>query len=108
MTREEIIAKYPPRKLANQAEFDRFMCELNAEQTHLNHPIYDQEREIRAKKEDIKIQIEKLRITMSELGKEILELEQQRKDLNRTFYDIKHELIQLNPIDGWVKEEEEE
>jgi hypothetical protein len=37
---------------------------------------------------------------------ERLELEQKRKDINRVFHDLKHELIMLNPREQYVKNEE--
>ena len=34
---------------------------------------------------------------------ERMELEQKRKDINRVFHDLKHELIMLNPRENYAK-----
>lgn len=97
MNKEVIMQKYAPRKVANQMEFDRIMSDMNAEQTHLNHPLLDREREIAIKRETIRIQQQALRQQLSALSIEYMASEEKRKEINRVFHDLKHELIMLNP-----------
>ncbi|MCR5817904.1 MAG: hypothetical protein K6F89_02235 [Prevotella sp.] len=83
------------------------MSELNAEQTHMNHPWLDRDREISLQRTNIKVQILALHQQDNALKMEQVELEQKRKDINRTFYDLKHELIMLNPREKYAKQKEE-
>lgn len=46
MNEQEIRAKYQIRPLDTQIEFDRIMHEINEDQTRLNHPYLDREREL--------------------------------------------------------------
>ena len=46
MNQEELMAKYQPRQLENQVEFETIMSEMNNEQSLLNHPYIDRKREI--------------------------------------------------------------
>ena len=55
MNEKEIRAKYEARKCETQMEFDRVMSEMNTEQTHLNHPYLDRDREIAQQRENIRI-----------------------------------------------------
>ena len=45
-----------------------------------------------------------INIQLDAIKVERLDLEQKRKDINRIFHDLKHELIMLNPIDGYGNE----
>lgn len=103
MNTEEIRVKYEARKLENQMEFDRLMSEMNDEQTHLNHPYHDREREIARQRETIRIQMQALRTQDSALKMELLSLEQKRKEINRVFHDLKHKLIMLNPKEQFAQ-----
>ena len=107
MNEQEIRGKYPPREVNNQMEFDRIMSEMNAEQTHMNHPYLDRDRDIALQRTNIKVQIQALHQQDSALRIEQLELEQKRKDINRVFHDLKHELIMMNPREKYVKQKEE-
>ena len=101
---EEIREKYPPQVVETQIEFERIMSEMNAEQTHMNHPYLDRDREIAVQREQIKVQIQALHTQDSALKLEKLELEAKRKEINRVFHDLKHELIMLNPAEKFVKD----
>ena len=46
----------------------------------------------------IKIQLEAIKV-------ERLDIEQKRKDMNRVFYDLKHQLKMLNPLENFAKVE---
>jgi hypothetical protein len=56
MNEKEIRAKYEARKCETQMEFDRVMSEMNTEQTHLNHPYLDRERELAKQREMLETQ----------------------------------------------------
>ena len=107
MNEKEIRAKYEARKCENQMEFDRVMSEMNTEQTHLNHPYLDRDREIAQQRENIRIQMQALKTQDSALKVERLELEQKRKEINRVFHDLKHELIMLNPREQYARPKDE-
>ena len=107
MNEKEIRAKYEARKCETQMEFDRVMSEMNTEQTHLNHPYLDRDREIAQQRENIRIQMQALKTQDAALKIERMDLEQKRKDINRIFHDLKHELIMLNPREQYARPKEE-
>ena len=100
---KEIRAKYAARKCETQMEFERLMSEMNVEQTHLNAPPLDRERELAKQRELLKQQKQAINIQLHAISVESLDLEQKRKDINRVFHDLKHELIMLNPRGGYAK-----
>lgn len=97
MNAQEIRQKYPPRQLESQVEFDRMMSTLNAEQTRINHPYLDRDRELARQREMLETQKQAISIQLNQIKIERLELEQKRKDINRIFHELKHELIIANP-----------
>ena len=103
MNKKEIRAKYEARKCENQMEFDRLMSEMNTEQTHLNHPYLDRERELAKQKELLEQQKQAINIQLNAIKVERIDLDQKRKDINRIFHDLKHELIMLNPRENYAK-----
>ena len=103
MTVEEIRAKYEARKCETQMEFDRVMSEMNTEQTHLNHPYLDRERELAKQKELLEQQKQAINIQLNAIKVERIDLDQKRKEINRVFHDLKHELIMLNPRENYAK-----
>ena len=107
MNEKEIRAKYEARKCETQMEFDRVMSEMNTEQTHLNHPYLDRDREIAQQRENIRIQMQALKTQDAALKIERMELDQKRKEINRVFHDLKHELIMLNPREQYARPKDE-
>ncbi len=103
MNEKEIRAKYEARKCENQMEFDRLMSEMNIEQMHINHPWLDRERELAKQKELLEQQKQAINIQLNAIKVERLDLEQKRKDVNRVFHELKHELIMLNPRESYAK-----
>lgn len=103
MTLEEVKGVFQPRKLESQVEFDRVMNAMNVEQEHLNHPSLDRERELVLKRTKIEAAILGLRIQLTEIQQERINLEQERKEINRVFHDLKHELIAMNPKEAFEK-----
>ena len=107
MEAKELREKYPPREVETQVEFDSIMEKMNIEQTHLNYPYLDRERELVRQKELLEQQKQAINIQLNAIKLERLDLEQKRKDINRVFHDLKHELIVLNPREKFVKEQKE-
>ena len=103
MNEKEIRAKFEAQVCATQMEFDRLMSEMNTEQTHLNHPYLDRERELAKQRELLETQKQAINIQLNQIKVERLELEQKRKEINRVFHDLKHELIMLNPRENYAK-----
>jgi len=104
MNEKEIRAKYEAQVCATQMEFDRLMSEMNTDQTHLNHPYLDRERELAKQRELLETQKQAINIQLNQIKVERLELEQKRKEINRVFHDLKHDLIMLNPRENFAKE----
>lgn len=94
---EEIKAKYSGYECESQQEFDRVMNTLNQLQTEMNHPVLDEERELNKKREALEIQMQSMRIQVSTLHLQRLDVEQRKKEINRVFHTLKHELIIINP-----------
>ena len=103
MNASEIKAKYEGRKCESQVEFDRVMSEMNAEQTVMNHPYLDRDRELAKQRQNLMMQMDAIKIQLKGIAVERLELEQKRKDINRLFHELKHDIIMLNPRDGYAK-----
>ena len=108
MNEKEIRAKYEARKCETQMEFDRVMSEMNTEQTHLNHPYLDRERELAKQKELLEQQKQAINIQLNAIKVERIDLDQKRKDINRIFHDLKHELIMLNPREQYARPKDTE
>lgn len=97
MEEKEIRGKYAERTCNSQIEFDRLMSEINEEQAKCNHPFLDRENELAKESEQLKLQIEGIRIQLHAIYLERLDLEEKRKNNNRIFHDVKHELIMRHP-----------
>ncbi|MDY4997638.1 MAG: hypothetical protein SPF09_00970 [Bacteroidaceae bacterium] len=74
-----------------QQEFDYQMQVWGEEQIAANHPLLDEQRAINQKREQIKAEIATLRARLSQLGVRWHEVEQKRKDINRHYYELKHQ-----------------
>ena len=103
MNEKEIRDKYQAQVCATQMEFDRLMSEMNTEQTHLNHPYLDRERELIKQRQLLEQQKSAINIQLDAIKVERLDIEQKRKDINRVFHDLKHELIMMNPRENYAK-----
>ena len=104
MNKEEIMARFRPRQCESQMEFDRIMSEMNMEQTHLNHPYLDRQRELAKQRELLETQKQAINIQLNQIKVERLEMEQKCKDINRLFHELKHELIMVNPRERFARE----
>lgn len=103
---EELREKYPPQKYETQVEFERVMTQMNEEQTHINHPFIDREMELAKQRKILETQKQSINIQLNQIKLESIELEQKRKDINRVFYDLKHELLEANPREDFARKEE--
>ena len=108
MNEKEIMAKYQGRECETQIEFDRIMSEMNTEQTQLNHPYLDRDRELVKQREMLMTQKQAINIQLNQIKIERVGIEQKRKEINRVFHDLKHELIMLNPREQYAKIDENE
>ena len=106
MNEKEIREKFAPRKCENQNEFDMIMHDMNDVQTELNHPYLDRERELLKQIDLLNAQRNAIFVQIDTIQVQRRENEQKRKDINRVFYELKHQLIALNPRDGFPKKEE--
>ena len=79
MNENQIRAKYEARKCETQMEFDRIMSDMNNEQTHLNHPYLDRERELAKQRELLAQQKKAIDIQLQAIKVECLDLQQKRK-----------------------------
>lgn len=107
-TKEEIREIYPPRECESQVEFDQLMVKLNFGQSQINHPLLDREEELVKKIMLLRQQILGINVQINSLAIERQEVKRERKDVNRIFHELKHELIQLNPLEKFHKEEHSE
>jgi hypothetical protein len=97
MTEQEIRVMFAPVKCDNQIEFDERMHAINNQQSIENHPYLDRLRELNKQRTLIETQKQALNIQLNAIKAERLEIEQKQKDINRVFYQLKHELLELNP-----------
>jgi hypothetical protein len=54
----------------------------------------------------LETQKQAINIQLNQIKVERLELEQKRKEINRVFHDLKHDLIMLNPRENYAKVDE--
>lgn len=107
MTEQQARERFTPVKCNSQLEFDKRMQAINEQQTIENHPYLDRLRELTKQKALIETQKQALNVQLNAIKMERLEIEQQKKNINRVFHQLKHELLQLNPK-GLKKEPSEE
>ena len=106
MTVQEFKAKYQPRQLENQAQFDAIMSDINQQQGELNRPFIDRKMEIVKQRELLNIQKQAINQQLSALSAEYQDIEVKKKDINRQLHDLKHEWITLNPRERFIKPKE--
>ena len=51
----------PPRQLNSQVEFDSIMSQMNADQTAMNHPYLDRDRELAKQCQNLMMQIDAIK-----------------------------------------------
>ena len=97
MKYEELKAKFMPRVVASQMEFDEVMRGINHEQTLDNHPLLDETRKLNARQSLIRMQIQSLHAQESAVKTERIHIEQVQKDINRAYHQLKKDWIACNP-----------
>lgn len=105
MNQEDLMAKYQPRQLENQVEFDAIMSDINQQQGELNRPLIDRKMEIVKQRELLNIQKQAINQQLSALSAEYQDIE--AKAINRPLHDLKHEWITLNPRERFIKPKED-
>lgn len=105
MDLERLKAKFQPRQLDSQIEFDNVMSEMNMEQSRMVHPLIDKEIELIKKQSRLQEQISEMKIEIEVIKRAKLDVESQKKEINRAFHELKHELIKLNPRERFVNVE---
>lgn len=98
-----IVKNYPPHRVESQQEFDRYMALLNEEQGLCNRPLIDKERELNKQKSLIMSQKQALNVQLEVIHVQYVSVEQERAEINRVFHDLKHQMIMMNPKDGYGK-----
>lgn len=94
---EKLFDEFEPKECATQIEFDTHIREINARQRMLNQPYVDKIRDIDFEKSLVIGQIETLRSKLQQIKMERIRIEQEKKDINRTFYALKEQWFLLNP-----------
>lgn len=105
MDLERLKAKFQPRQLDSQIEFDDVMSEMNVEQSRMVHPLIDKEIELIKKQSRLQEKISEMKIEIEVIKRAKLDVESQKKEINRAFHELKHELIKLNPRERFVNVE---
>ena len=106
MTVQEFKAKYQPRQLENQVEFDAIMSDINQQQGELNRPFIDRKMDIVKQRELLNIRKQAICQQLSALSAEYQDIEVKKKEINRQLHDLKHEWITLNPRERFIKPKE--
>lgn len=105
MDLESLKAKFQPRQLDSQIEFDDVMSEMNMEQSRMVHPLIDKDIELIKKQSRLQEQISEMKIEIEVIKRAKLDVESQKKEINRAFHELKHELIKLNPRERFLNVE---
>lgn len=107
MKLDEIKAKYQPREVDSQVEFETIMKEINHEQELQNHPYIDRKAWIVKQRELLRIQKQAINQQLSTYSLEYQDIEAKQKEINRAFHAVKHEFIVMNPRERFIKPKEE-
>lgn len=103
MIQDEIKAKYQPREVDSQTEFETIMQAMNHEQELRNHPYIDRKAWIVKSRELLNIQKQAINQQLSALSLEYQDIEAKQKEINRAFHAVKHEFIVMNPRERFIK-----
>ena len=88
-----------------QKEFDAQMRAWNDEQSSACHPLLDAQRKINIERAELKAQKCDINARLEVLHKEWLHLEQDRKDICRSYHEKKHAFIAAHPKSETASEE---
>ena len=99
----ELQKRFAPKECETQIEFERLMSELQEENTKKITPYNDR---INAINHDLLLadkKLHELHAHMDKMRLERMEVEQDAKDINRIFHQLKHQLIMRNPREKFIK-----
>ena len=88
--------------MESQCEFEKMMGCINADQSLANQPFIDKEDELKVEYERTELDLLDVRKRFSEIRLKRMELEKQKRDVNRMYHSLKHDLIELNPRNSFV------
>ena len=88
--------------MGSQTEFETMMGCINADQTLANQPFIDKEDEIKVEYERAELDLLEIKRRFSEIRLKRMQLEKERRDVNRMYHSLKHDLIELNPRNSFV------
>ena len=107
ITKEQLFKKFEPRKCETQAEFETIMGEINFLQGKECATWDDRLYCVEQHRLDLVNEINKLTLMLSQHAMSRSAAENEKKQLNRIFHELKHEFIKLNPRESFIKEEEQ-
>ena len=97
ITFEEMRAKYPPRKVENQREFDTVMNQMREAQNGLMRPLRDTSEQLNERRHEIGRQLAELNMELSSINRQRETLREEYRNLGTIFYGLKKEMIRMNP-----------
>lgn len=106
MNEKEIRERFAAHPVENQVEFEAWMAEINAVQFGLVEPYDTRLRDITKRRSNIVAQKSALNIQLDMLKQERATVEDERREICAVFHELKHAMIQLNPREKFVKEQE--
>ena len=105
MNEKEIREHFAAHTVENQVEFEAWMAEINAVQASHVNPLDRHIGQINQRHANIMTQKRALNIQLDQLKQERVDVEQRRRDICAVFHELKHAMIQLNPREKFVKEQ---
>lgn len=106
MNEKEIREHFAAHNVENQVEFEAWMAEINAVQFGLVDPYDTRLRDITKRRSNIVAQKSALNIQLDMLKQERATVEDERRQICAVFHELKHAMIQLNPREKFVKEQD--
>lgn len=80
-----------------QQQFDNEMHKLNIEQDKANEPFNVKLIELNNKRNEMRIKIMEMQLEFQKIGKEIFDLNNEKKLMNIHYHSLKHQLCIDNP-----------
>jgi predicted nucleic acid-binding Zn-ribbon protein len=99
MNTNEIRVLFKPHLVVTQSEYVDFMRRVDEAQTAANHPYADKTAQLHIERTRLAARINAIKVEIAAVDNDIRQLNLDRKEMNRAFHNIKHEMAQLNPKD---------
>ena len=106
MNEKEIREHFAAHPVENQVEFEAWMADINAVQFGIVEPYDTRLRDITKRRSNIVAQKSALNIQLDMLKQERATVEDERRQICAVFHELKHAMIQLNPREKFVKEQD--